>query len=94
MDIDLDLDSLNNTGYENLLDFIYAMSNFAITFSVIIVVIAVVAAGFKYILSGGDEAKVKEATKSLTFALIGLILVFLSPTVIEFVIKEILENSD
>lgn len=87
-----DLETLNNTGYDGLLQFIYAMANFAISFSVIIVVIMVVFAGFKYITSGGDEAKVKDATKALAFAIVGLILVFLSPTVIQFVINEILET--
>ena len=86
----VDLSNLNNTGYENLSEFVYFIIDFAISFSVLIVVISVVISGFKFILSFGDEDKIKDATKSMTFSLLGLILVFISPTVIEFIINEVL----
>jgi len=38
----------------------------------------------------GDEEKVKEATRSMAYSLLGLVLVFLSPAIIEFVIQHIL----
>jgi uncharacterized membrane protein len=86
----VDLDILNNTGYENLSEFVFFVINFAISFSVVIVVISIVISGFKFILSFGDEDKVKNATKSLAYSLLGLVLVFISPTIIEFIINEVL----
>jgi len=86
----VDLSTLNNSGYSDLIDFISVTMNFAISFSVIIAVVSIVLSGFKFILSLGDDKKIKEATRALTYSLIGLILVFVSPTVIEFIIKEIL----
>ncbi len=86
----VDLSILNNTGYENLTEFVFFIINFAISFSVVIVVISLVISGFKFILSFGDEDKIKDATRSMAFSLLGLILVFISPTIIEFVINEVL----
>lgn len=86
----IDLNVLNNTGYENLTEFVFFVINFAISFSVVIVVISLIISGFKFILSFGDEDKVKGATKSMTYSLLGLVLVFLSPTIIEFIITQVL----
>ncbi len=86
----IDLSVLNNTGYGTLTEFAFFIVNFAISFSVIIVVISLIVSGFKFILSMGDEKKISEATRSMAYSLLGLVLVFLSPTIIEFVIKEVL----
>ena len=86
----IDLDFLNNTGFENLSDFLYSLIDFVISFAVVLAVISIIFSGFKFILSIGDEQKVKEASRSLIFSIIGLVLVFISPSIIEFVIKEIL----
>ncbi len=64
--------------------------NFAISFSVVIVVFAVIIAGFKYMFSKGDDEKIKEATRGLLFAFIGLIIVFISPAIVKFVIDKFL----
>jgi len=88
----VDLSTLNNSGYSDLLDFISVTMNFAISFSVVIAVVSIVLSGFKFILSLGDDKKIKEATRALMYSLIGLVLVFISPTVIEFIIKEILST--
>lgn len=81
------LDSLNYTGYDNLTDFLSNIIQFAMTVSVIIAVVAVLVAGFKYITSGGDSEKVKSSTQSLIYALVGLVIVFLAPTLIKFILN-------
>jgi ABC-type sulfate transport system permease subunit len=86
----VNLDFLNNTGFANLYDFLTSVIDLVISMSAVIVVIAIIISGFKFILAMGDEKKIKEASMSLVFALIGLVLVFISPTIIEFIIKEIL----
>lgn len=82
------LDSLNYTSFDNLTDFLSNIIQFAMTFSVIIAVIAVLVAGFKYITSAGDSEKVKSSTQSLIFALVGLLIVFLAPTLIKFILDK------
>jgi len=86
----IDLSFLNNTGFENLSDFLYSLIDFVISFSVVLAVISIIFSGFKFILSIGDEKKVQEASRSLIFSIVGLVLVFISPSIIEFVIREIL----
>ncbi len=84
------VNSLNFTAYSDLAGFIKNLLNLFISFSVLLVVISVVMAGFKYMFSKGDDEKVKEATRSLIFAFIGLIIVFLSPTIVKFVLDKFL----
>lgn len=86
----VDIGSFNGTSFQNLPDFVYFVINYAITISVLIAVVSLIISGFKFILAGGDDKKVKAATNSLMYSLIGLVLVFVSPTVVEFVINTIL----
>jgi hypothetical protein len=88
----VDLSPLNGTSFENLQDFLYFIINYAITISVIVAVVSIIFSGFRYMLSMGDDKKIKAATSSLMYSLIGLVLVFIAPTVIEFVIKTILKS--
>lgn len=84
------VDSLNRVKFDSLQVFIANLFNFAMSFSVVIVVGAILIAGFKYMFSKGDDEKIKEATRSLLFALIGLIIVFLAPTIVKFVLDKFL----
>jgi len=45
-------------------------------------------------LSMGNPDKVSKASKSLGYSILGLILVFLSPTIIQFVLRQILGVSE
>jgi type IV secretory pathway VirB2 component (pilin) len=82
----LDISVINNfTNYESLDAFIINLVNLAVSFSVLVAVIALIIAGFKYILAMGDEEKVEDATKSLIFALVGLVVVFIAPLLVEYI---------
>jgi len=87
----VDLSTLQGTGYENLEEFLYFLVNYAITISAVIAVVSLIISGFKYILSFGDDKKIKAATSSIVYSLIGLVLVFIAPTVIKFVINTLLK---
>jgi type IV secretory pathway VirB2 component (pilin) len=80
------IDGITRAGFDDIAEFVKYVVNFATSASVILVVIAVIIAGFKYIFSRGDEDKVKEATKTLVFALVGLVLVFIAPIIVKFVL--------
>ena len=73
------------TGFGELGEFIVHLVNLAISFSVVLAVVALIISGFKYILAMGDEEKVEDATRSLVFAIIGLVLVFIAPLLVEYV---------
>lgn len=55
-----------------------------------IAVVTIIVAGFKYITSGGDTAKVTAAKNALIYALIGLIIVGLA----QFLVRVVIKNTD
>ncbi|HRY22572.1 MAG TPA: hypothetical protein P5311_02310 [Candidatus Dojkabacteria bacterium] len=89
----IDLQSLNFTSFGDLKEFVFFVVQLGMSLSVLLVVASLVITGFKYIFSMGDEEKVKGATRSLTFSLLGLVIIFLSPRLIEFIINEVLTQN-
>ncbi|KKR06450.1 MAG: hypothetical protein UT34_C0001G0491 [candidate division WS6 bacterium GW2011_GWF2_39_15] len=85
-----DLSALNNTGYSSLIDMVKGTLNLAIMISALITVAVLVSAGIQYILSVGDEGKIEKAQKSVIYAMIGLIIVFISPLIIRFILNNVL----
>lgn len=84
------VNSINRVPFKSLEAFISHLFSLATSFSVVVAIFAVILASFKYMFSKGDDEKVKEATRSLLFTFIGLIIVFLSPTIVKFVIDKFL----
>lgn len=48
-----------------------------------------VIAGFRYVIYGSDPAKVAEARKQILYALIGLVLVAMAATIVNFILNRI-----
>jgi heme/copper-type cytochrome/quinol oxidase subunit 4 len=89
----LDFSILKNpVSFESLDEFVVHLVNLAISFSVLIAIVALIIAGFKYILAMGDEEKVESATKSLIFAIVGLVIVFIAPLIVEYITNTLLTN--
>ena len=63
---------------------------FATGFAIIICVAILIFAGYTYMTAGGDEGKIQTATKSLTWAIIGLVLSLVVVMLIKFVSDKIL----
>lgn len=74
----------------SLEDFILKIINMAIGFSALVAVVMIVFAGFKYITAAGDENKITSATKTLTYAIVGLVVCFIAVLIVNFVIAEII----
>ncbi len=64
--------------FQTLLNFIFGIAGIAAVFFVLL-------AGFKFVTSGGDAKQVEGARKTLTYAIIGLIVVLLSYAIINFI---------
>ena len=80
-----DLSLINNPiSYDSLSVLVLDLINFAINASVVLAVVALIVAGFKYILAMGDEKKTEDATKSLIYAIVGLVIVFIAPLIVNF----------
>lgn len=65
--------------------------NLAIGLAALICVVVLIGSGYMYITAGGDEAKVEKATKSLTYAIVGLVICFISVILVQFVLKNVLK---
>ncbi len=59
--------------------------NFIFGFSAIVALFFVFFAGFKFLTSGGDAKQVEGARKTLTYAIIGFIVVLLSFAILKFI---------
>ena len=67
--------------------------NFAVGSAAVICVVVLIAAGYMYITAAGDEAKVEKATKTLTFAIVGLAICFIAALLVNFVVADLLTSS-
>ena len=52
-------------------------------------VVMVMLGGFRYITSGGDSGKITSAKNTITYAVIGLVIVGFSQTIVVFVIQRL-----
>lgn len=66
--------------FKLVLDFLFGFAGIAALFFVLL-------AGFKFITSGGDAKQVEGARKTLTYAIIGLVVIILSFAIINLIAK-------
>ncbi len=64
--------------------------NWMIGLGAVICVVMLVFAGYSYMTAGGDEGKVGKASKTLTNAIIGLVICFIAVMLVNFVLKNFL----
>lgn len=66
--------------------------NFAIGAGALAAVAMLIFAGFMYITANGDETKIGKATKTLTFAIVGLVVCFIAVMLVNFVLTTFLNK--
>lgn len=59
--------------------------NWLITFAGVVALFFIIYAGIKYVRSGGDQEKIKSARETLTYAIIGLVIILLSFGIINLI---------
>ena len=59
----------------------------------IVAVVMLIIGGIKYLLSGGDSKKVTDAKNTVLYAIIGLVVCFLSFAIVNFVISSLPSSS-
>ena len=65
--------------------------NLVVGLAALICVGILIFSGYMYITAAGDEAKVEKAGKSLTYAIVGLVICFIAVILVEFVLKNVLK---
>ena len=74
----------------NLLDWIGGVINIAVGLAALVCVGILIYSGYLYITAAGDGNKVSTATKSLTYAIVGLVICFIAVILVRFVLNTIL----
>jgi TRAP-type C4-dicarboxylate transport system permease small subunit len=82
----------NPTGHGDLGQLITTGLNIAIGAAAVICVAVLIFSGYMYITASGDETKVEKASKSLTFAIVGLAICFTAVLLVNFVLDNIIKN--
>lgn len=78
------------TANQGLMPLITSLINWAVGIAALVCVVILIASGYKYITAAGDETKVESATKTLTFAIIGLVVCFIAVILVKFVLSRII----
>jgi type III secretory pathway component EscU len=84
-------DPLGRDGGDSVLDLAKDVINIAIFLAALVCVVVLIASGYAYITASGDEQKIEKATKTLTFAIVGLVICFIAVILVQFVLTRVLE---
>jgi hypothetical protein len=82
---DLSFELKNPLEFKSLQDFIVAILNIVIVIATPIVVIFIILAGFKYVTARGNATSIQEATRALTYAIIGGVLIIGAVAIAEII---------
>jgi len=74
----------------DLSDFIVTILDWIIGAAGVVCVVMIIVGGYSYMTAGGDESKVKDASKTLTNAIIGLVICFIAVILVNFVLENFL----
>jgi len=87
------IDKLKGTGgvTQSLDSWIGNLINLIVGLAALVCVGILIASGYMYITAAGDESKVEKAGKSLTYAIVGLVICFIAVILVEFVLKNVLK---
>jgi hypothetical protein len=84
------VDSVNPGGPSSLEYWLPQVLNLAIGLAALVCVAILISSGYMYITSAGDESKVEKASKSLTYAIVGLVICIISVILVQFVLAKVL----
>ena len=75
---------------ENPIDLAMRIINMAILLAALVCTVILIVAGYSYITAAGDEQKIKKAGDTLTYAIVGLVICFISVILVQFVLNDVL----
>lgn len=81
----------NPLAEDDLGSWIGGVINLAVGLAALICVGILIFSGYMYITAAGDESKVEKAGKSLTYAIVGLVICFIAVILVQFVLSNVLK---
>jgi len=88
------LNTLSDIGVgtnQDLMDIIKGTLNTVIALAGVVCVVMMIVAGYSYITAAGDENKVKKASQTLTWAIVGLVVCFVAIVLVNFIMNDVLK---
>lgn len=82
------------TSGKSINDIIRTIVNFLSALIGVVAVIMIMVAGLKYITASGDSSKVQSAKNTLTYAIVGIVIVALAQGISQFVLKQITKSGN
>lgn len=89
-----ELSNILNLGEGDPREIAVRLINVALEFLAIITLVVILWGGFQFLVSGGNDEKMKRAGATIRNAIIGLIIIVLSWTIVRFVITEFVAAID
>ncbi len=83
------LEGITGVGDTSLLSWVKNILNLVIGLAGLVSVAILIFAGYGFITANGDEDKIAKSTKSLTFAIVGLVICLISVLIVTFVLDKI-----
>ena len=80
------------SGGEGVAGIVYEATQYLLGLASVIAVLFIIIGGFQYIFSGANEALAKKGKQTLTNAVIGLIIIILSFTIVTIIFNELISN--
>jgi len=81
-------------GYSNLETLVGGkvadLINWGTGFAALVAVIFLIVAGYTYITAAGDADKIEKAGKTITAAIVGMVIVFIARVLVELVLQKIM----
>lgn len=86
VDFNQELSDEDKATFDGILEPVMKVYNFIKYAATVIAVLALIFAGVSFILSGGDQAKREQAKKTGIYVVIGLIVIWIAPLVVAFMV--------
>lgn len=87
----MDLSGISTAAFGDLLEMVKYTINLAIGLSALLAVIFLVKAGIDFMLSNGDSKKADSAQKTIIYSIVGLVMCFISPLIIQFILTNVVK---
>ena len=84
------ISDINEGSNQEIESLVVNVLNWLIGAAALVCVVMLIVGGYSYMTAGGDVNKVKTATKTLTNAIIGLVICFIAVMLVNFVLKNFL----
>lgn len=86
VDFDQDISDDDKATFDSILEPVMKIYNFVKYSATVLAVLFLVFAGVTFIMSGGDQAKRESAKMMAMYIVIGLIIIWIAPMIVQFLV--------